>query len=183
MALRASVYKADLTVSDLDRGHYGTHALTIARHPSETEERMMIRLLAWALNADEALEFGRGLSAEDEPDLVLRDLTGSVQLSVLVGLPDEKWVRKAAGRSARVVVIAYGGHKARQWWDDQGPALARHANLVVLSIPPEAGAELAAMAARQMQVSITVQEGQIWADAGDRSVSFEPVVLKGDLTT
>jgi uncharacterized protein YaeQ len=81
------------------------------------------------------------------------------------------------------VVIAYGGHKARQWWDDQGLALARHANLVVLSIPPEAGAELAAMAARQMQVSITVQEGQIWADAGDRSVSFEPVVLKGDLTT
>jgi uncharacterized protein YaeQ len=78
--------------------------------------------------------------------------------------------------------MAYGGHKARQWWDDQGPALARHANLVVLSIPPEAGAGLAAMAARQMQVSITIQEGQIWADVGDRSVSFEPLRLKGDST-
>src|SRR5512140_3190997 len=99
MALGATVYRASLTVSDLDRGVYGQHSLTLARHPSETDERMMVRLLAFALHADEALEFGRGLSAEEEPDLVRRDLTGAIEQWIEVGLPDEKEIRKACGRS------------------------------------------------------------------------------------
>src|SRR5205085_3556709 len=99
MALKATIFKAEVQVSDLDRGHFGTHALTIARHPSETDERMMVRLLAFALNADEALEFGRGLSAEDEADLVKTDLTGAIQLWIEVGLPDERELRRASGRA------------------------------------------------------------------------------------
>src|SRR5258708_30643507 len=104
MALKSTIFKAELTVSDLDRHHFATHALTIARHPSETDERMMVRLLAFALNADDALEFGRGLSSEDEADLVRRDLTGAIDAWIDVGLPDERRVRKASGRAARVVV-------------------------------------------------------------------------------
>src|SRR6476661_4765293 len=99
MALKSTIFKASLQVSDLDRNHFGTHELTIARHPSETDERMMVRILAFALDADERLEFGRGLSSEDEPDLVLRDLTGEIKLWIEVGLPDERDMRKASGRS------------------------------------------------------------------------------------
>ena len=106
MALKATIFRADVAIADidLDRGHFATHALTIARHPSETDERMMVRLLAFALNAHEHLEFGRGLSTEDEADLVRRDLTGAIESWIDVGLPDERRVRKASGRSANVIV-------------------------------------------------------------------------------
>lgn len=108
MALKATIHKAELTISDLDRGYYATHALTVARHPSETEERMMVRLVAFALFADERLEFGKGLCVDDEPDLWLRDLTGHVLRWIDVGQPDEKWLRKACGRAESVVVLSYG---------------------------------------------------------------------------
>src|SRR4051812_12926996 len=119
MALKATIFKAELQVSDLDRGHFQTHSLTIARHPSETDERMMVRLLAFAYDADERLTFGRGLSAEDEPDLVLTDLTGAIDLWIEVGLPDERDVRRACGRAARVKVYVYG-RGAAIWWRDNG---------------------------------------------------------------
>src|SRR5258708_12414744 len=115
MALKSTIFKAELQVSDLDRNHFATHALTIARHPSETDERMMVRLLAFAMNADEALEFGRGLSSEDEPDLVKRDLTGAIELWIDLGLPDERAVRKAAGRAPEVKVYVYGGPRPPPW--------------------------------------------------------------------
>src|SRR5664279_1025335 len=104
MALKATIFRAELAVADLDRNYYGTHSLTLARHPSETDERMMVRLLAFALHADDALAFGRGLAAEDEADLVQKDLTGAIRLWIDVGLPDERSLRRAAGRAARVVV-------------------------------------------------------------------------------
>lgn len=112
MALKATIFKADLQIADMDRGYYGGHALTLARHPSETDERMMVRLLAFALFAGERLAFGRGLSAEDEPALWQKDLTGAVELWIEVGLPDERDIRKACGRADRVVVLCYGGRGA-----------------------------------------------------------------------
>src|SRR5688572_3604365 len=142
MALKATIFKARLQVSDMDRNHYATHALTLARHPSETDERMMVRLLAFALDADEALEFGRGLSAEDEPDLVRRDLTGVIQLWIEVGLPDERDLRKACGRARAVKVYTYGGRSADLWWTQNAAALARLANLTVIDVPEETAASL-----------------------------------------
>src|SRR6185295_1188816 len=139
MALKATIFKAELQVSDLDRQHFATHSLTLARHPSETDERMMVRLLAFALNADEHLEFGRGLSAEDEPDLVKRDLTGAIELWIEVGLPDERELRKAAGRSRAVKVYTYGGRSAAMWWSQNREALARLDNLTVVDIPVAIG--------------------------------------------
>src|SRR3954468_24449551 len=133
MALKSTIFKAELQVSDLDRAHFATHALTIARHPSETDERMMVRLLAFALNADERLQFGRGLSAEDEADLVLPDLTGAIDLWIEVGLPDEREVRKAAGRSREVKVYIYG-RGAAMWWSQNEAALARLENTHVVII-------------------------------------------------
>ena len=173
MALKATIFKAQLQVSDMDRNHFGTHALTLARHPSETDERMMVRLLAFALDADEALDFGRGLSAEDEPDLVRRDLTGAIELWIEVGLPDERDVRKAAGRARSVKVYTYG-RGADVWWGQNGAALARLANVSVIDLATEATQGLAKFAARNMDLQCTVQEGGVWFSCGEDTLHLEP---------
>jgi len=168
MALKSTIFKAELLVSDLDRNHFATHSLTLARHPSETDERMMVRLLAFALNADEHLEFGRGLSSEDEPDLIQKDLTGAIELWIDVGLPPERDVRKAAGRARKVIVYTYGGRGATMWWDENRAALARLSNVSVVEVPVALTQSLAALATRSMQLSVTVQERQAWiADAAE----------------
>ena len=178
MALKSTICKADLSVADIDRGVYRDHALTIARHPSETDERMMVRLLAFALNADERLEFGRGLSAEDEPDLCLRDLTGSIERWIDVGLPDEREVRKACGRARDVVVYAYGGRTCVLWWEKARATLDRQARLAVVEVPQEASRALGELAARTMRLQFTIQEGVVLVSDGERLVSVEPRPLK-----
>ena len=178
MALKATIFKAELQVSDLDRHYFATHSLTIARHPSETDKRMMVRLVAFALNADELLEFGRGLSSEDEADLVKKDLTGAIELWIDVGLPDEREVRKAAGRAREVKVYLYGARAAPLWWAQNEAALGKLSNVSVVEIPEEATSALEPLAQRTMRVECTVQEGQVYLHAGDAAVNFEPRVLK-----
>jgi uncharacterized protein YaeQ len=178
MALKSTIFKAELAVSDLDRNHFATHAVTIARHPSETDERMMVRLLAFALNADEHLEFGPGLSSEDEPDLVKKDLTGAIELWIDVGLPDEREIRKAAGRARDVMVYLYGGRSAALWWEKNRDALERLDNVRVIDVPAEIVALLAKFAERSMRLDCTVQEGTAWIACGAETIHFEPAVLK-----
>jgi uncharacterized protein YaeQ len=169
MALKSTIFKAALQVADMDRGYYADHALTIARHPSETDERMMLRVLAFALNAGSGLAFGNGLSAADEPDLWQRDLTGAIGLWIEVGQPDEKRVRRACGRAAQVVVYAYGRGVAL-WWNRSRAALERMRNLSVLSVPVAASENLATLARRTMQLQCTIQEGHVWLGDGDQAV-------------
>ncbi len=177
MALKATIFKAELTVSDLDRNHFATHALTLARHPSETDERMMVRVLAFAMHADERLAFGRGLSSEGEADLVLTDLTGAIDLWIDVGLPDEREIRKACGRAKRVSVFIYGTG-AGLWWKQNAPLLEKQRNLTVVSLPVEVTRALAARAARNMTLQCTLQDGHLWlADAGE-SLAIEPAYLQ-----
>lgn len=178
MALKSTIFKAELSVADIDRGVYGDHALTLARHPSETDQRMMVRLLAFALHADERLEFGRGLSAEDEPDLVRRSLTGEIEEWIDVGLPDEREVRKACGRSRDVFVYPYGGRAVALWWDKAGPTLERQATLTVREVPPEASEALAALAARTMKLQFTIQDGHVMVSGDDRVVEVDLRTLK-----
>jgi uncharacterized protein YaeQ len=178
MALKSTIFKAELQVSDLDRDHFATHALTIARHPSETDERMMVRVLAFALNADDALEFGRGLSSEGEPDLVKRDLTGAIDLWIDVGLPDEREVRKASGRSREVKVYIYGGRSAAMWWEQNEGALARLRNVSVIEIPASVTGTVTSLAERNMRIDCTIQDSQMWLAANAETLHFEPVVLK-----
>lgn len=159
MALKSTVFKADLQVSDMDRHYYQNHALTLAQHPSETDERVMVRLLAFALHADPALEFGRGLSS-DEPDLWRKDLTGQIELWVEIGQPDEQSLRRACGRSRQVIVYTYSGNSAQVWWDKSGNALKRCKNLRVVDIASNTGKALAALARRGMQLQCLIQDGQ-----------------------
>jgi len=179
MAAGSTIYRADISIADMDRNYYADHSLTIARHPSETAERLMVRLLAFAVFAADDLAFGRGLSTDDEPDLWRRDLTGLIELWIDVGLPEEKWLRKACGRSRQVVVLAYGASKADQWWKRNASELGRLDNLAVLALPAAAGAALAAMADRSMRFDVTIQEGQIWFGTGAEEASLQLDILKG----
>lgn len=178
MALKATIFKAELQIADMDRGHYAGYNLTLARHPSETDERMMVRLFAFALFADPALGFGKGLCVDDEPDLWQRDLTGAVERWIDVGQPDEKWIRKACGRSAEVVVVTYG-RAADVWWNGVRNKLARQPSLQVIELAREATAELARLAERTMRLQVTIQDGHAWVTNGRDSVQVEPRSLMG----
>jgi uncharacterized protein YaeQ len=174
MALNATIYKAELQVSDMDRHYYATHALTVARHPSETAERLMVRLLAFALYADDRLEFGKGLSDEDEPALWRKAYTGEIEQWIELGQPDEARIRKACGRSQQVVVINYSGRSADIWWDKIANSLNRNRNLTVLDIPAETVETLAAMSERGMRLQCLIQDGQLEVMSETTSVSVEP---------
>lgn len=178
MALKATIFKADLNIADMDRHYYHDHALTIAQHPSENDERMMVRLLAFALHAHEDLAFGRGLSTEDEPDLWHKDLTGAIELWIDVGLPDERRIRKACGRAKQVVIYSYGGRGADLWWEQNHSKLERVNNLSVSNLPADTSLALAKLARRTMQLQCTIQDGQIWIADNDDRIELDLTVLK-----
>jgi uncharacterized protein YaeQ len=178
MATGATIFKAELQIADLDRNYYQDHALTLARHPSETDERMMVRLLAFALHAHEELSFGNGLSTCEEPDLWQRDLTGAVQFWIDVGLPDERLVRKACGRADQTFIYTYGGRVAEMWWNQCCRKLEQIRNLAVINLPPEASRAIAKQARRNMHLNCTIQDGQIWVADENESVFMELVTLK-----
>ncbi|MBA5606420.1 YaeQ family protein [Duganella sp. FT3S] len=179
MALKATIYKADLQIADMDRNYYESQALTLARHPSETDERMMVRLLAFAIHANEALTFTKGLFDVEEPDLWQKDLTGAIQLWIEVGQPDEKKLLKACGRSEHVVVYSYSA-TSHIWWKQLANKVERCKNLTVINLPADATAELEKMAQRTMQLQCTIQDGQIWLTDGTATVEIGRETFKAE---
>jgi uncharacterized protein YaeQ len=178
MAIKATIFKAALQIADMDRHYYADHALTLARHPSETDERMMVRLLAFAMYANEFLSFGKGISGDDEPDIAHKDLTGAIETWISVGLPDERLIRKASGRANQVVVVSYG-RSADIWWNENSKDLQRLKNLTVIKLPSDTTLALAALANRTMQLQYTVQEGHIMMTSDSGMIEIEPKVLQG----
>ncbi|MCG3169035.1 MAG: putative protein YaeQ [Pseudomonadales bacterium] len=178
MALKSTIHRLELDVADVDRGIYESFTLTLARHPSETGERLMVRVLAFALHADHRLEFGRGISADEEPDLSLKDDTGAIRLWLDVGLPEERRLRRAAGRAERVVVLAYGARAIEVWWERNREALARLPQLEVLALPGETTRALAAFAERNMRLQCTIQDRQVYLSDASRALAIEPEVLQ-----
>lgn len=179
MALKATVFKVQLQIADMERHYYQSHSLTLAQHPSENNERMMVRLLAFALNASDSLSFTKGLSAEDdEPELWDKSLSGDINLWVEFGQSDEKWLRKAAGRARQVQLFCYGGRSVPVWWKQNEHALQRYQNLSVLEISEASVAEMAKLVNRTMQLQCNISDGQIWLSDAEHSVLIEPVWLK-----
>ena len=176
MALKSTVVKAELQISDLDRHYYATHNLTVAQHPSETDERLMVRLLVFALFAEERLEFGRSLSQDDEPDIWLKELTGEIDLWIDLGQPEEARIRKACGRARRAIVVTYSGRSADIWWEKNSNSLARSGNLTVIDIAAETVAQLTALMARTMRLNVMIQDGEVQVLGGDVTVEVRPLL-------
>lgn len=176
MALKSTIYKIDLNIADMDRQYYAQHSLTLAKHPSETDERLMVRLVAFALYADEMLTFGKGLSDDEEPDLWQKDLTGAIELWIDVGLPTEKQIRKAAGRAKQVAVVLYGGRVADMWWEQNSKGLLKLNNLTVINLPETQA--LTEIASRGLEISCTIQDGHILIGHALGSLEILPVILK-----
>jgi uncharacterized protein YaeQ len=173
MALKATIYKAELEIVDMDRNYYAAHRLTLACHPSETAERLMVRLLAFALNADERLEFGKGISDSEEPDLWRRNLAGDIELWIELGHPDEKALARAIGRSPKVIVYTYSANPDR-WWDPIKSRFEREKKLSVFHVSSHSAKELAAMAQGTMNLQCSVQDGEVWfRDNRDGAVQVE----------
>ena len=176
MALKSTIYKANLQIADMDRHYYAEHALAIACHPSETVQRMMVRVMVFALHAHEQLEFGKGISDAEEPDLWQKDLTGAIRLWIEVGLPDEKSIRRARGRADKVLIYAYGGQRVRLWWESIRDKQA--SGVSVFEVAPESSRELAALAKRNMALQCSIQDGEITITDGSEVVQTELIVLK-----
>ncbi|MEY3996537.1 MAG: hypothetical protein RL344_880 [Pseudomonadota bacterium] len=182
MALKATIYKIHLSLSDMDRGCYGEHALTIAKHPSETEERMMNRVLAFALYRPISedygqLEFAKSMWDADEPDLWHKDLTGQTQHWIDVGLPDEARIKRVAARSIQATIIAFAS-STPVWWESLKNSVIRLKNLTVVQITSSDSQALAALAQRNMALQIMVQDGTIWLSSDNGSLEIQPQYLK-----
>jgi uncharacterized protein YaeQ len=178
MAQKATIYKVELSVSDMDRHYYETHKLTVAKHPSETDERLMVRILAFALNAHEQLEMTKGLSTDDEPDIWQKSLSGELELWVALGLPSEKVVRQSCGKADAVVIYCYGGRTAEVWWDKIKNSTTRFNNLQVVNLSENETSELANLADRSMKLQVNIQDGEVMVSVDDRIVYVNPVKWK-----
>tara|TARA_R110002012_G_scaffold140273_9_gene297809 strand:+ start:883 stop:1503 length:621 start_codon:yes stop_codon:yes gene_type:complete len=178
MAQKATIYKVELSVSDMDRHYYATHKLTVAKHPSETDERLMVRLVAFGLNAHEHLEMTKGLSTDDEPDIWQKSLSGELDVWVALGLPSEKVMRQSCGKAAKVIVYPYGGKTAEIWWDKIKNSTTRFDNLQVINFSETDTGALAKMASRAMKLQINIQDGEVMVSVDDSIVYVTPVKWK-----
>jgi len=160
---------------------YDNLHLTIARHPSETDERMMIRVLAFILHASEHLEFTKGLSADDEPELWQKSFADEIELWVELGQPDEKRLRKACAKSKQVVLYSYGGRTADSWFDSIKNKLSRLTNLQVFMLPESVTQNLSAMANRGMQLQCTIEDGEVWLSDMQHEIRFNPQLIFGEV--
>jgi uncharacterized protein YaeQ len=178
MAQKATIYKVELSVSDMDRHYYETHNLTVAKHPSETDERLMVRILSFALNAHEQLEFSRGISTDDEPDIWQKSLSGELELWVTLGLPSEKIVRQSCGKAKKVIVYCYGGRTAQIWWEKIKTKTTRFDNLQVINLSENDTRELGKQASRSMKLQVNIQDGDVMVSVDGTIVYVTPVKWK-----
>ncbi|MET0063006.1 MAG: YaeQ family protein [Candidatus Thiodiazotropha endolucinida] len=173
MALKATVFKAEVQVSDMERGHYQTYNLTLARHPSETDKRLMVRLIAFTLNADAALCFTKGLSTDDEPDLWRKSLSDEIESWIELGQLDEKRLRRACGLAKQVIVYLYAEKSANVWWSQQQDLVRRFSNLRIAMLAVVGDTRLESLAQRNMSLHATVQDNQVWLSDDQRTVTID----------
>ena len=182
MAIKSTIFKADLQVNDTDRDYYELHKLTLARHPSETDERMMLRILVFGKHAHEHLEFAGSISTEETPALWRKNLSGQIEEWIELGQPDEKRIRKACGRARQVFIYCYGLHKAKPWWQGIKSSLDRFDNLHVLFLPDEQIGPLTAMAERTMQLQCIIQDGDVsFSDEAHETTITPEIWFEGEL--
>lgn len=179
MANTATIRKARLHIADMDRHYYESHALTLAQHPSETDGRLAIRLLAFACNASDQLAFSADLSSDDhQPELAERTLTNEITTWIAFGTPDEKWLRKSANRARQVKLYTYGDRAVSVWWKQQESALQRYRNLSIYQFTDDQVAAVAALVTRSMEWQCNISEGELMLTSSNATLTIEPLTLK-----
>ena len=178
MAQKSTIYKVELSVSDMDRHYYETHKLTVAKHPSETDERMMVRLVAFSLNAHDQLELTKGLSTDDEPDIWRKSLSNELELWIALGLPSEKIIRQSCGKADDVIIYSFGGKTAEVWWEKIKGATSRFDNLQVFNFSETETRALERLASRTMKLQVNIQDGDVMISADDDVVYLTPIQWK-----
>lgn len=161
MALNATIYKFEIDISDLDKNHYGHYSQTVALHPSETVERMVMRVLAYCLNVNEHLTFTKGLSTDAEPDLWQKNYSDDIEFWIELGLPDEKRIKKACNQSDQVKLYAYGGQGVETWWQGMSGQAFKFSNLSVYRFDMNDVEAFSAHVERTMALSCMIQDGQL----------------------
>lgn len=162
MALKATIFKADVSISDMDRNYYNDHNLTIARHPSENDERMMLRLIAFIANAHERLQFTKGLSDDDVPDLWQKSFSDEIELWIELGQPSEQRIKKGCNKSQKMVIYSYADNSFEIWWKKENTRLQTRKNLSVFTLTEDLANTLAKVVQRSMQIQVTIQDGHVW---------------------
>ena len=178
MALKATIFKVDVSITDMDRNYYQEHHLTIARHPSETDARMMLRVVAFILNASETLEFTKGLSEVDDPDIWQKNMTDDIELWIELGQPSEQRLKKGCNQSQKMLVYSYEDGVFEQWWNKEKNKVWMRDNLTVTTIAPELAEQLSSAVKRHMQIQATIQDGQMWLSIDEASFEITPIEQK-----
>jgi len=177
MALKATINKATIHLSDMDRNYYDTLQLTIAQHPSETDQRLMIRLIAYILNAHENLEFGKGVSDEDEAALWQINYSEVIELWIELGQLDEKRIKKACNRSQKVKLYCYGS-SVDTWWSQSASKMRQFSKLSIEQFSEETSLALAKLISRSMEFQCSIQDNQLWLTSGDETLLIETIKLQ-----
>lgn len=177
MALKATIFKAEVSITDLDRNYYQNHNLTIARHPSETNERMMLRLIAFIQNANEQLAFTKGLSEDEEPDLWQQNYTGDIELWIELGQPSEQRVKKGCNQSKQMMIYSYADNAFNTWWQKESNKLKQKSNLSVVTLSSDLAEQLSSLVDRNMQIQVTIQDAQMWLTINEQSLEVSSTLM------
>jgi len=180
MALKATIFKADISITDMDRNYYSDHNLTIARHPSENDARMMLRIIAFIVNAHERLQFTKGLSDDDVPDLWQKNFSDEIELWIELGQPSEQRIKKGCNQSQQIMIYSYADNSFEAWWSKEQNKLQTRKNLSVFTLPESLSITLANAVQRSMQIQVTIQDGQMWLtiEGADVTESVEVAIEK-----
>ncbi|GLX81447.1 YaeQ family protein [Thalassotalea eurytherma] len=178
MALKATIFKVELSISNMDKNYYADHSLTIARHPSESDKRMLLRLVAFAFNAHEQLEFTKGLSDVDTPDLWQKSYSDEIELWIELGQPSEQRIKKGCNQSQQMIVYSYDNNAFDEWWKKEQNALNTRKNLTIATVNETTIEQLAELVTRQMHIQVTIQDGQAWFSLNDETQELSLTTIK-----
>ncbi|MES0488344.1 MAG: YaeQ family protein [Leptospirales bacterium] len=178
MALKSTIHKVNLQITNTDCDYYELHKITIARHPSETDERLMIRLLAFALNASSTLTFAGDISEADQPAIWEKSRSGLIETWIEIGQPDEKIIRKACSNARNVILYCFNLRRSQTWWNTIQTKLERFKNLEVWLIPDGDEEKLEKLVQKNMQIDCRIQDQEVWISDKDVEIHLTPQVLK-----
>ena len=178
MALKATIYKANLSISNMDLNYYQDHTLILARHPSESQSRMMFRVLAFSFLAQEEPEFTKGLSSENEPELWCHNLSGEITHWIELGQPSEKRIRQGCSKADQVTIFTYQPYAGTEWFRSMENKIQRFKELQVVHFSILENQSLEDLVQRNMELSCTIQDNQIWLSSENHRVGIEYTIAK-----